>query len=89
MFWNQSWKLPDRGQFGSVVWSRTVTWSLVRWNAGNSTTGVRPGEEASAVPGSTASATAAATAARIRNLGLMPANIAPAGTTSGPQCVTV
>ena len=40
-FRNQSWKVPERGHPGATAWLRTVTRSLVKWNAGKSTTGVR------------------------------------------------
>ena len=40
-FRNQSWKVPERGHPGATTWLRTVTRSLVKWNAGKSTTGVR------------------------------------------------
>ena len=42
VFWNQSSNDPDAGQSGATVWLRAVTSSLVKWKAGNRTTGVRP-----------------------------------------------
>jgi hypothetical protein len=49
---NQSSKVPEVGHSGAADWFCTVTLSLVKWKAGNRTTGVRV--SARAGPGITA-----------------------------------
>src|SRR6478735_5976500 len=76
-FRNQSWKVPERGHPGATTWLRTVTRSLVKWNAGKSTTGVRRvlGPESLAIPeaGNTpATARQAAAAPRSRDIRTCP-----------------